>query len=155
MFSLPKLLYAFSNVNVARFARNFKWDFFCNLQTLWKLAILKSHKMRLLKIPAFGVFSDAVKTVEVEERFSSVCISLSQFWAVGLQLSEVPSLLSSSSSNATSLLSFDKGAKFDDALWEEEGPPWGSSSSLTSSLQKENNGRSFFRFSAFFSVLFR
>ena len=93
--------------------------------------------MRLLKIPAFGVFSDAVKTVEVEERFSSVCISLSQFWAVGLQLSEVPSLLSSSSSsNATSLLSFDKGAKFDDALWEEEGPPWGSSS-LTSSLQKE------------------
>ena len=81
--------------------------------------------------------SNAVKTVEVEERFSSsVCISLSQFWAVGLQLSEVPSLLSSSSSNATSLLSFDKGAKFDDALWEEEGPPWGSSS-LTSSLQKE------------------
>ena len=115
----------------------------------------KGHKMRLLKNPAFGVFSDAVKTVEVEERFSSVCISLSQFWAVGLQLSEVPSLLSSSSSNATSLLSFDKGAKFDDALWEEEGPPWGSSSSLTSSLQKENNGRSFFRFSAFFSVLFR
>lgn len=50
----------------------------------------------------FGEISDAVKTVEVEERGSeallkrllSVCISLSQFWAVGLQLSEVPFLLS-------------------------------------------------------------
>ena len=112
--------------------------FFCYLQTLWKLAILKKLQNETFEDSCFWVFSDAVKTVEVEERFSSsVCISLSQFWAVGLQLSEVPSLLSSSSSsNATSLLSFDKGAKFDDALWEEE--PWGSSSSsLTSSLQKE------------------
>ena len=27
------------NVNIARFARNVEWDFFCNFQTLWKVLI--------------------------------------------------------------------------------------------------------------------
>ena len=35
LFGIFKELLSTHNVNVARFARNVQWDFFCNIQTLW------------------------------------------------------------------------------------------------------------------------
>ena len=34
---IPPIFFATQSVNVARFARNVEWDFFCDFQTLWNL----------------------------------------------------------------------------------------------------------------------
>ena len=59
------------NVNVARFARNVEWDFFCNFQTLWqttkitKIAIRPNWKTK----PNFGRSLENSKTYNCfEER---------------------------------------------------------------------------------------
>ena len=69
IFGIFNQLLSTQNVNVARFARNVEWDFFCDFQTLWTVEYLP-------KMPHLSFSSSRRRYMNIWSPFHSECSSI-------------------------------------------------------------------------------
>ena len=95
IFGISQQLLTARYVNVARFARNVEWDFFCNFQTLWVVSYYRPVLVMIISVPNWWNLDHNSELSKWQETFSS--------WSAALSTSagDVPDASSSRASNLT------------------------------------------------------